>query len=151
MPQVLRLIYLDVCALSRPFDDQGQMRIRLETDAVQLILSHVRSGNLVLAVSPLHEIEIGAIGDATERDHLLTMLQQIGNRIAFDLRQTRERAEDMVQQGLGPADAAHLAFAVEVQADFVTCDDRLLHRCQRIQPPVWFGTPIAFCDKENLR
>ncbi len=34
MPQ----IYLDVCCLNRPFDDQRQDRIRLEADAVLLIL-----------------------------------------------------------------------------------------------------------------
>ena len=32
-------VYLDVCALCRPFDDQAHMRIRLETEAVQLILA----------------------------------------------------------------------------------------------------------------
>ena len=43
-------VHLDVCALSRPFDDQSQMRIRLETDAVLLILSHIRGGNLTFIV-----------------------------------------------------------------------------------------------------
>jgi hypothetical protein len=36
MPQ---FIDMDVCALSRPFDDQGFMRIRLETEAVNLMVS----------------------------------------------------------------------------------------------------------------
>jgi hypothetical protein len=31
-------IYLDVSCLNRPFDDQGQVRIRLETEAVTIIL-----------------------------------------------------------------------------------------------------------------
>lgn len=30
-------IYLDVCCLQRPFDDQRQTRIRLEAEAVKLI------------------------------------------------------------------------------------------------------------------
>lgn len=30
-----RPVYLDVCASCRPFDDQSQIRIHLETDAVQ--------------------------------------------------------------------------------------------------------------------
>jgi len=143
-------IYLDVCALCRPFDDQTQMRIRLETDAIQLILSHVRSGNLTLVVSPAHDIETDAIDDLTEREHLLSMLQQMGQRIVFDLKQTRKRAEQLTRQGLGPADAAHLAFAEKAEADFITCDGRLLRQCRRVQPGVWVGTPVAFCDKENL-
>jgi predicted nucleic acid-binding protein len=151
VPKVTLLVYLDVCALSRPFDDQEQMRIRLETDAVQLILSHVRSGGLTLVVSPVHRLEIGAIADATERDQLLAALLRLASPFAFDSGKTRERAEELVQQGLGPADAAHLAFAETAQADFVTCDDRLLRQCRRARPRVWFGTPVAYCDKENLR
>jgi len=150
MLKVTRRVYLDVCALSRPFDDQGQMRVRLETDAVHLILSHVRAGDLALVVSPVHDLEIGAIDGTTEREQLVTTLRRVGDRIAFDLRRARERAERLVQQGLGPADAAHLAFSEEAQADFVSCDDRLLGQCRRLQPAVWFGTPVAFCAKENL-
>lgn len=131
--------------------DQTQMRIRLETDAVQLILSHVRSGNLILVISPVHNIEIGAIDDLTEREQLLSMLRQLGHQVAFDLKRVRNRAEQLTQQRLGPADAAHLAFAEDARADFVTCDDRLLRQCRRVRPGVWFGTPIAFCDKEDLR
>jgi len=33
-----KFIYLDVCSLSRPFDEQSAIRIRLETEAVNLIL-----------------------------------------------------------------------------------------------------------------
>ena len=32
------LVYLDVCCLNRPFDDYSQERIRLESEAVLLIL-----------------------------------------------------------------------------------------------------------------
>lgn len=34
-------MYLDNCCLSRPFDDQTQDRIRLETEAILLILAHL--------------------------------------------------------------------------------------------------------------
>ena len=149
MPSSTKRIYLDVCALSRPFDDQAQMRVRLETDAVQLILSHVRSGDLTLIVSPVHDVEIGAIDNPTEREHVFLTLRQIGRRVSFDA-QVRARAEELVKQGLGPADAAHLAFAEEARADFITCDDRLLRRYRRAQTRVWFGTPVTFCDKEHL-
>lgn len=151
MTNQTRRIYLDVCALCRPFDDQSQIRIRLETEAVQLILSHVRAENLSLIVSPVHDAEITAIGDLAERTHLQVMLQQIGHHVPLDSLQARQRAEALVQQRLGPADAAHLACAEQVGADFVTCDDRLLRQCRRVKPGIWFGTPIAFCDKEELR
>ena len=31
-------IYLDVCCLNRPFDDQAQERVRLESEAVKSVL-----------------------------------------------------------------------------------------------------------------
>ncbi len=37
-------VYLDVCCLNRPFDDQRQSRIRLESEAVLLILARCKSG-----------------------------------------------------------------------------------------------------------
>ena len=144
-------IYLDVCALCRPFDDQTQLRVRLETDAIQLILSHVRSGQLTLIVSPAHDVEISVIDEMAEREHLTSLLQQIGQRVEFDLKQTRQRAEQLSRLALGPADAAHLAFAEGAQASFITCDDRLLRQCKRARPTVWVGTPVSFCDKEELR
>jgi hypothetical protein len=36
------LIYLDVCCLNRPFDDQTQERIRLEAEAVLRILANIQ-------------------------------------------------------------------------------------------------------------
>lgn len=59
----VRCVYLDVCALNRPLDDQNQMRIRLEADAVLLILSHARERTLQMVVSPVHASETAASPD----------------------------------------------------------------------------------------
>lgn len=146
----IRRVYLDVCALCRPFDDQTQMRIRLESEAVQLILSYVRSGELCLVVSAVHNAELGAVDDSMEREHLLSILDQIGSRIQVDLAQARQRAMTLTERGLGPADAAHLAFAEASGASFVTCDDRLLRQCRRVGCAIWCGSPVAFCAEEKL-
>ena len=63
----MELAYIDVCALSRPFDNQDYLRIRLETEAVSLILLKVREGSLRLLISPAHLREIEAIPDSFER------------------------------------------------------------------------------------
>lgn len=67
-------IYLDVCVLSRPFDDQNQARIRLETGALQIVLAHIRSGELTLIVSPVHWAESGAVPDPKEKEYLELIL-----------------------------------------------------------------------------
>jgi len=49
-----KLIYLDVCVLCRPFDNQQYLRIKMEMEAVNLILSNVKKGKYKLIVSPVH-------------------------------------------------------------------------------------------------
>ncbi|WP_027389074.1 PIN domain-containing protein [Chrysiogenes arsenatis] len=147
-----RPIYLDVCALCRPFDDQSFVRIRLESDAVRLILQHVRAGELRLVYSPVHQREIAAITEIFERMELLAILSSVGHPVTLlDAKATRTRAEYLVQRGFGIADAAHVSFAEAALSDFVTCDDRLLRKCRLVQSTVWCGTPIEFCGKEDLR
>jgi predicted nucleic acid-binding protein len=146
-----KLIYVDVCALSRPFDDQGFMRIRLETEAVSLILSKTKEGYFRLLVSSAHDLEIRAIDDAVERIKLQTILSEIGEPIKGNLSKIRARAEELVRVGFGVADAAHVAFAESYGAEFITCDDKLIKKSLMHKIDVWCGSPLAFCEKEGLR
>ncbi len=50
-------IYLDNCCFNRPFDDQSQLRIKLETEAKLKIQEEVRSGNLKLSWSYILDYE----------------------------------------------------------------------------------------------
>ncbi|MFC1895183.1 PIN domain-containing protein [Thermodesulfobacteriota bacterium] len=145
------LIYLDVCALSRPFDDQGFLRIRLETEAVNLILSKVRQGLYGLLVSPVHIEEIESIEDPVERIELQTMLATWGQPVTVDRAKTMTRAEELERSRIGIADAAHIAFAEESGAPFISVDDRLVKKCAGIAKNIWYGNPVAFCEKEELR
>ena len=146
-----KFIYLDVCVMSRPFDDQSQMRIQLETNAVNLIFTHVRQNQFTLVASPVHEAEIQVIPDQEERTQLLSLIRTLGKTCQVNLQAARKRAEYFTQQGVGVADAAHVAFAEQAHADFISVDDRLLKKCRYLTLAIWFGTPVAYCDKESLR
>jgi predicted nucleic acid-binding protein len=144
-------VYLDVCALSRPFDDQSFLRIRLETEAVNLILSKVQEGHLQLAVSSVHFAEIRAIPDTLERLKLLSIIERYGILLDIDKAKARKRAEELISLGFGPADAAHVAYAESGNAIFITCDDKLLKKCDKHVKKVWCGSPVRFCTEEDLR
>lgn len=146
-------IYLDVCSLSRPFDDQSYLRIRLETEAVNLILSKVKEGKYTMLVSPVHIKEIEAIPTGFERIELLELLKKFGETIHLNTQKARQAAEDFIKKGFGPADAAHIAFADQAEAFFISCDDKLIKKCfkhRKDKISTWCGTPTAFCDKEGL-
>lgn len=79
------------------------------------------------------------------------ILDKVGTAIDFRMPLARQRAEELTAQGRGAADAAHVAFAEQAQADFISVDSRLLKQGQRIGIRVWYGTPQAYCEKENLQ
>ena len=144
-------LYLDICTLCRPFDDQSRMRIRLETDAYYLILQALQDGRYGMIVSPVHFEEANAIIDAEEKREILAVLEQLGTTAEGDMVATRARAEDLHSRKFGLADAAHVAFA-EVTADFfITCDDRLVKKCRREKVAVTTVDPVEFTIAEDLK
>ncbi len=151
MKKGTKRIYLDVCALSRPFDDQAFLRIRLETEAVNLIISKTKAGQYSLVVSQVHREEIEAISDSFERIELQARLAAQGQSIKADMAAIRRRAEDLTDLRFGVADAAHVAFAEQCGTEFVSCDDALIKKCLKHKIGVWCGNPVAFCEKEGLR
>lgn len=51
-------IYLDACCLNRPFDDQTQDRIRLETEAIVLIIKRLQTQEWLWLGSEVLNFEI---------------------------------------------------------------------------------------------
>ena len=127
------------------------MRIKLETEAVNLILLKIKEGKLKLLFSPIHVIEIEAIPDTLERIELQTVLNELGEPIKGDMSKIRARAEDLVRSGFGIADAAHVPFAEYSGAEFISCDTKLLKKCLTHKIKVWCGNPVSFCEKEGLK
>jgi predicted nucleic acid-binding protein len=146
-----KAVYLDVCALLRPYDDQSQMRVSMETDAVNMILVAAKERKVILRTSPVHAVELQeSVGDE-ENIATLELLGDIATPI-IPSKATRARAEFWADQGIGLGDAAHLAFAESAGADFITCDDRLIKRVLKSgKAAVWVGNPVGYCEKELLK
>ncbi len=104
-----------------------------------------------MAYSPVHKLEISDIPNDSERIDLMLFLEQLGIKHNIDKKAARKRAEELAQQSFGPADAAHLAFAEAANADFISCDDKLIKKCSKISINVWAGNPVVFCNKEDLK
>ena len=147
----IKRLYLDVCVLCRPFDDQGMLRIRLETDAVNLILEHVRRKKYEMIMSPAHLVEIGSTARYQERAELMLFLNDFAIRPAWDMGTLRRRAEQLHHMKFGVADAAYVAFAEAAGGIFITCDDRLLRKCVKMETALDAMSPMQFCVKEGLK
>ena len=144
-------IYLDVCSLCRPFDDQDYIRIRIETDAVNLILSKVKQSQYQLMKSKVHLIEINSINDDLERIELLELLNNYGNSMKVDQAKVQLRINELLSYNFAIADASHIAFSENYRSIFISCDDKLLNKCQKYVNLTKCLNPLSFCEMENLK
>jgi predicted nucleic acid-binding protein len=144
-------LYIDVCCLCRPFDDQRYLRIKLETNALFLILEKIKQSYYQFLYSKVHLLEINAIDNRVEKNELLTLLEKIGVQINPESTvKIKERAEYLCKKGLGIADAAHLSFAESSAHYVISCDDLYLKKSNKYST-IPLLNPIEFCIKEDLK
>ncbi len=127
----MRRVYLDVCCLNRPFDDQQQDRVRLEAEAVLLILKRCESEEWQWVSSAVVRYEVDNIPN-TERRHRVNELLR-GAREVLPLSDSAvERGKELKRMGLKTYDALHVACAEQAQVEvLLTTDDRLVRATTR--------------------
>ncbi|MDR3402976.1 MAG: PIN domain-containing protein [Chthoniobacter sp.] len=134
-------LYLDTSVLNRPFDNQRQPRIWLETLAFSLVLSLVETGEAELISSPIHTLENSRSPLAVRRLWVDRCLRLASHTVTLT-DAIRTRAQELAVSGQKPLDALHLACAEAAKADcFLTCDDRLI---KRYIGPLTLQTPPNF-------
>ena len=87
-------VYLDVCCLNRPFDDQAQARIHLEAEAVLIILARCRAGDWTWVSSDVVDLEIERTPDP-ERCRRVRLLVSHAHRSVQAGVNEIERAEQL--------------------------------------------------------
>jgi len=144
-------IYLDVSCLNRPFDDQGQERIRLEAEAVALILENCSRGPWKHVSSVMAMIEISQNPDLEVRRKVQELLPSASDIIDIDDALVR-RGQMIEAMGFTRADAVHVAAAESHGADvLLTCDDRLLKAARRSRRrlAVVVENPVAWLEEQK--
>jgi predicted nucleic acid-binding protein len=122
-------VYLDTSAYNRPFDDQTQPKIFLETQAVVIILQMVEAKTVELISSSVLEYENSRNPYPIKQEAMSRCLQLAKLRQEVD-EAIRQRAEELEQNGLKAVDALHVSCAEAVNSDyFITCDKRMINRC----------------------
>ena len=121
-------VYLDNCCFNRPFDDQSQVRILLETEAKLVLQDRIRSGEIELAWSYVMEVENNANPFECRRTRISTWRSVA----AVDISESDNiinRAESLSELGFRAKDALHLSCAIEASCQiFLTTDDGILSK-----------------------
>lgn len=145
-------IYLDNCCIQRPLDDQRFARIRLETEAISLLLALCQStpeqnAQAELVTSEISTVENNKNPDTTRKAFGAGILEQAKEYILLNENITA-RAKELTTQGLHAFDALHLACAEAAKVDyFCTTDDKLLKKARTLST-ITVCTPLSCL--ENL-
>jgi len=140
------LLYLDLNCFNRPFDDQNQQRIVLETAAVISILQRVIEDQDQLVWSEMLDFENAQHPLPDRRTEIGSWSRRARVRIRID-EKVAARAQGLHAAGLAPLDAAHLACAeAGACAYLVTCDDRFIRRARRTDTQVRVKNPVEYLE-----
>jgi predicted nucleic acid-binding protein len=125
-------IYFDTCCLNRPFDEQTQERIRLESEAVLAILSRIEKGEWDWIGSDVLTDEIEQTPDTQKLSRAKLLSGFIQQNVEIGEKET-ERAQELQVEGFQVFDSLHIACAETAKADvFLSTDDRLLKLAKRV-------------------
>ncbi|MBI1897270.1 MAG: PIN domain-containing protein [Acidobacteria bacterium] len=144
-------VYLDACCLNRLTDDQTQLRIRQEAEAVEQILRRMQAGEIQWISSDALVDEIARNPDVERRLENAALLSIASQNVELD-DLIASRAADLQIAGYGAYDALHFACAEAARVDvLLTTDDGFIHRASRRdgKPLVAVLNPL-FWSKENL-
>lgn len=125
-------LYLDICVYNRPFDDQSQPRIMLETQIFIIMLLVISQGRFELVNSFALEYENSRNPNIENMLKISDLLGYSTDYIFCD-EGILDRSQELEKYGLMGMDAVHIACAEKAKADFfVTCDDNLIKKLKRI-------------------
>lgn len=130
-------IYLDNCCYNRPYDDQSQMRIHLETQAKLHIQDMIRRDQIELVTSYVLDFENSNNRSIQKKMAIEKFMKDyatfyVSNKNEKSIEKT---AVLIMSTGVKEKDAYHVACAIIAECDyFVTTDDRLLkYRSEKIE------------------
>jgi predicted nucleic acid-binding protein len=134
-------VYLDNCCYNRPYDDQTQLRIELETKAKLHIQQQIVDGKITLVSSIMVEYENND-NPYLERKLVVKDFLSHASEYVDNSDEVLSIAREASKKGIKTKDAAHLACAIHSNCDYLlTTDDRLLkHKDDRIN----ISNPVDF-------
>lgn len=114
-------------------DDRSNLRIRVEAEAMIVLLEMIENGKLQMVSSDVLVFEIMKSPDPERVEFGLNFLS-LGKPNLKLTDYCVNKAKDYEKKGIKAIDALHLAVAEENNIDYLcTCDDRFLKRANEIK------------------
>lgn len=139
------IIYLDNCCYNRPFDDQTQERIHLESEVILTVLKMGQMKQVVIAGSDILELEMNRMQDENKKQKVLDLYLVAGMHIPYTEKIKMRSAKIMSVSKIRAFDSLHIASAEQANADvFLTTDDKLEKMAEKLELGTRVVNPLRF-------
>jgi len=117
---------LDNCAFNRPFDDQKQIRIHIESEAKLYIQDKLKENKIELVWSYILDYE-NEQNPFEERKRVIRKWKKIAKEDIEEDKWIIQKAKELQNTRLHGKDALHVACAIKAKAEyFITTDDFII-------------------------
>lgn len=121
-------VYLDNCCFNRPFDDQTQLKIHLETQAKLYVQQQIINGEFGFVWSYILEYE-NMQNPFEIRRNSIVLWKDIASESVVESEEILLLAESLKAKGIQTKDALHISCAVVSKCDYyLTTDRKLLNK-----------------------
>jgi predicted nucleic acid-binding protein len=136
-------VYLDNCCYNRPFDEQAQLRVVLETLAKLNIQQQMRDGVLEYVWSSVLDFEISKSRFLDRSLQIMPWAKGAVINVQID-DSIRFRAKEFEANGLKAMDALHVACAEAAECDWFFTTDRGILKKARNLTSMRVANPVEF-------
>ena len=123
-------IYLDNCSFNRPFDDQTQLRIKLESEAKLKIQSSIIEGQFDLIWSYILDFE-NEQNPFEERKISIKKWKNHATTNILESDEILDTAKKLIKKGIKSKDVLHIACAISEKCEyFITTDAKIIKKME---------------------
>jgi predicted nucleic acid-binding protein len=136
---------LDNCCYNRPFDEQYQARIHMESEAVLAVVKRAEQHIDEIIGSDILELEINQMTNSIKKEKVKNLYEIIKTNVKNTVEIKKISEEILKESTIRTYDSLHIASAEEGKADmFLTTDDKLLKACTRLEMKVRVLNPLKY-------
>lgn len=136
-----------MCVYNRPYDDQTDLKIKLETVACHIIFNRIQNNKFNLAWSFLLEFE-NELNPYSVRKNEIKIIANMAKYFIEPSQKILHQSEKIEQARIKGNDAVHLACALIGNCDFfISCDEKLIKRANTLNLGLEICDPIDFIKK----
>ena len=138
--------YFDSCCYSRLYDDQTQIKIYMESEAILNLINICKQNNDEIIGSPALDFELDQIDNIDKREKLKYFYQQIITEVVEYNENILNRVRKLTEiTKIRTLDSLHLAFSEIYKIDILlTTDSKFENACSKMDLRVKVINPVNY-------